>query len=110
MGVTGQVGQHHGRTGEGPFGVHHPFTTAQRFEPLGERVGVGQGRELTEELQMAVGVRLDQAFEEEPPKQPRQHPHREEETGLAGDPALTIRQNATAGHDAVHIAQSIFGS
>ena len=69
VGVTGQVGQHDGRTGEGPFGVDHPFTAAHRFEPLGEGVGVGQGRELTEELQLTVGVCLGQAFEEEPSKQ-----------------------------------------
>ena len=42
-------------------------------------------------------------FEEAAAEQPREHPHRQEEARLAGDPALTVGGEATAGHDAVHM-------
>jgi hypothetical protein len=42
-------------------------------------------------------------FEEEPPEETRQHPHGQEEAGLAGDPARTVRRQAAAGNDDVDV-------
>ena len=42
-----------------------------------------------------------EAFEEEPAEQARQHAHRQEEAGLAGDPARSVRRQAAAGDDDV---------
>ena len=36
-------------------------------------------------------------FEEEPAEEMRQHPHGQEEAGLAGDPAKTVRRQAAPG-------------
>ena len=40
-------------------------------------------------------------FEEETAEQARQHVHRQEEAGLAGDPARPVRQQAAARDDAM---------
>ena len=42
-------------------------------------------------------------FEEAAAEQPREHPHRQEEARLAGDPALAVGGEATARNDAVHM-------
>jgi len=42
-----------------------------------------------------------EAFEEEAAEQARQHAHRQEEAGLAGDPARAVRRQAAAGNDDV---------
>ena len=42
-------------------------------------------------------------FEEEPAEETRQHPHGQEEAGLAGDPARTVRRQAAAGNDDVDV-------
>jgi len=42
-----------------------------------------------------------EAFEEEAAEQARPHAHRQEEAGLAGDPARAVRRQAAAGNDDV---------
>ena len=42
-------------------------------------------------------------FEEEPAEETRQHPHRQEEAGLAGDPARIVQRQAAAGNDDVDV-------
>ena len=44
-----------------------------------------------------------EAVEKEPAKETRQHTHGQEEAGLAGDPARTVRRQAAAGHDDVDV-------
>ena len=43
------------------------------------------------------------AFEEEAAEQARQHTHGQEEAGLAGDPAGSVRRQAAAGNDDVDV-------
>jgi hypothetical protein len=45
-------------------GVDDPFTLAQRHEPVGKGIGVGQIYVLAEELQLSVTMQLLQFFEE----------------------------------------------
>ena len=63
---------------------------AQRYEPLRERVRVGQVRVFTEEAQLAAAMSRGQLFEEASTEQPREHAHREEEPEPAADPAIGI--------------------
>ena len=56
-----------------------------------------------EELQMAGVVSGAELFQEQPSKQSREYPHRQEEAGLAGDPAFTIQRQTTAGYDAMEV-------
>jgi hypothetical protein len=60
-------------------------------------------RVLTKELQLARTVCLLQCLQEAPPKQAREHPHRQEEARLARHPALAIRREPTTRHNAVHM-------
>ena len=92
--VARQVGQHRLRPGERALGIDHPLALAQRRQPAPERLGVGQRRVLAEELQLAGLMHPQQLFEEAPPEQPREHPHRQEEARPAGDPASCRRATA----------------
>ena len=42
-------------------------------------------------------------FEEEPAEQAGEHPHRQEEATLAGDPVRPVRRQAAAGNDDVDV-------
>ncbi len=44
-----------------------------------------------------------EAVEKEPAEETRQHPHGQEEAGLAGDPARIVRRQAAAGNDDVDV-------
>ena len=58
---------------------------------------------LAEEAQLAGPVQLLEFFEEAPTEQPREHAHGQEEARPASDPALPVRREPAAGHDAVHM-------
>jgi len=96
MGITGQVRQYRFRPGKGAFGIDHPFLLAQGPEPVSKILGVGEEAVIIEEAQLTGLVGADECFEEQASEQPRQHPHRQEESGLAGNPLLaTDRETAT---------------
>ena len=97
VGVTRQIGEHRGRPGEGALGIDDPFTLPQWCEPGGERPRVAQPRVLAEELQPAGVMRGIEFFEEAAAEQSRQHPHRQEEARLAGDPPFAVGGEAPAG-------------
>jgi hypothetical protein len=56
-----------------------------------------------EELQFAGRVQCFETLKEQPPEKAREHFHRQQELRPASNPALTIRCNATAGHDAMNM-------
>jgi len=83
MGVAGQVSENLLRSCERAFRVDDPFTLAQRHEPVGEGIGVGQIDVIAEELQLSVTMQVLQFFEEAAPKEPGEYSHGEEEPRLA---------------------------
>ena len=103
MGVAGEIVEDVMGAAEGWLGIHDPFGVRGRGEIGGESMGVAQGFELRVEVQRAVPERAAQLFEEQPAEEPGQHPHRQEETGAAGDPVFTIAGEAPARHHAVHM-------
>ena len=56
-----------------------------------------------EEVQLAGVECATQLRDEQTPKQSRQHTHRQEEAGPAGDPTLAIRRDAAARYHAVQV-------
>ena len=101
VGVAGEIGEDGLRPGERPLGVDHPLGAAQRRERGVEGALLAEGREVAEEDEAAGRMQGCEPFEEEPAEETRQHPHGQEEAGLAGDPARTVRRQAAAGNDDV---------
>jgi hypothetical protein len=56
---------------------------------------------LSEEVQLAGAMSVVEFFEEAAAEVAREHTHRQEEASLAGDPAILIQRQSTAGDDAV---------
>ena len=63
----------------------------------------GERGVLAEELQRPAAMQRVELLEEAPAEQAREHAHRQEEAGPAGDPALAVRRQPAAGHDPVHV-------
>ena len=103
MGVAREIGEHRCGSGEWPLGVDDPFGPSQRSERGGEGAPVSKGYEIAEEGQPPGLMQRREAFEKQPPEQARQRPDGQEEAGLAGDPARTVRRQAAAGHNHVHV-------
>src|SRR5271166_6679552 len=103
MGVARQIGEHLLGPRERALGVDDPLTLAQRHEPAGEGLRIGQIEVLAEELQLSVAMQLLEFLEKAAPEEAREHPDREEEARLARHPAVGTLREAAAGHDAVHV-------
>ena len=76
MGVAGQIGEHGLRTGERTLGIDHPVDVAYWCQIIGEVPGLDEVLVRTEELQAAGVVSDTELFQQQPPKQSREHPHR----------------------------------
>ena len=103
MGVAGKVGQHLLRPGERRLGVDHPLPPALGREAGLEGAGLREPGKITKGPELALAMGLLETLEEEAPEQTREHPHRQEETRPAGDPAAAIEGDAAGRHDAVHV-------
>ncbi len=103
VGVSAQIGQHGLGSSEGWLGIDDPFGFAERREPRREGVRVGQFGQIAEESELACAVQSHQPLQKQAPEQSRQHPHAQEEPGLAGDPLGAIRGQAAAGHNHVDV-------
>ena len=58
---------------------------------------------IAEEVEAAGVVGRGEPLQEQPPEQPREHAHGQEEARPAGDPALAVEREAAARHDHVHV-------
>jgi hypothetical protein len=88
-------------SGEGSLGVDDPLGPARSREDGVEGALVGERSEIAEEREAASLVQGGEAFEKQATKEARQHAHGQEEAGLAGDPARSVRRQAAAGNDDV---------
>jgi hypothetical protein len=99
--VAREVGENGLGSGEGSLGVDDPLGPARSREDGVEGALVGEQSEIAEEREAASLVQGGEAFEKQATKEARQHAHRQEEAGLAGDPARPVRRQAAAGNDDV---------
>lgn len=72
VGISGKVREYRLGSGERTLGVDHPLALAQRHEPVGEGVGVGQIHVIAEALELTRAMSALQFFEEGTPEQARQ--------------------------------------
>src|ERR1700684_424944 len=91
------------RGGDGDIPTYSAFGAAQRRERGVEAALVGERGKIGEEDETPGRMQGCEPFEEEPAKETRQHPHGQEEAGLAGDPARTVRRQGAAGNDDVDV-------
>ena len=89
--VAAEIGQDLFWSAEGSLGVDDPVDLARPGEVATEGGRFGEAGEVAKEPQ-ACGVEGGlQAFQEQPAEQAREHAHRQEEAGAAGDPAFTVQ-------------------
>ena len=104
VGVAPEVVEDLVGAGEGGLGVDDPLGLAEGLEVAGEGGGVIERGEGVAELEPAGAEGLLEPFEEEAAEKAGEDANREEEeTGAAGDPAVTLGSDAAAGDDAVQV-------
>ena len=103
VGIPADIVEHLGGAGEGRLGVDDPVRLPGRAEMVRPRGALGEARQLAGELEPAGVKRLLEGREEEPPKEARQHPDRQEEARAAGHPAGPVGRQAAAWHDAMQM-------
>ena len=91
------------RGGDGDIPTYSALGAAQRRERSVEGALLGKRGEVAEEGEAAGSMQGREPFEEEPAEETRQHPQGQEEAGLAGDLARTVRRQAAAGNDDVDV-------
>jgi len=89
--VSAQVSENGLRAAKGRFGIDHPFNLSEPGEPGGKRLCRQQSGEIAEEFQLPGAVQAHEPVQKQTPKQPRQHPHMQEEPGLACNPLGAVR-------------------
>ena len=91
------------RGGDGDIPTYSALGAAQRREGGVEGALVGERREIAEEGEASGRMQGREPFEKEAAEQAGEHAHGQEEAGLAGDPARTVRRQAAAGNDGVDV-------
>ena len=98
MGIPPDIVEDLSRSGERPLRIDHPLGLPSRRQVAPERRRLMQMTMFGEEAQRAGGKGFLQVAQKQAPKHPRQHLNRQEEPrAAAGNPALPVRRNATAG-------------
>src|ERR1700744_5019754 len=103
MGIAPYVVEDLSRPGERPLGIDHPLCLPGRRQVAPERRRLMQVTMFGEEVQLAGGKGLLEVPQEQTPKHPRQHPHRQKEPRPAGDPALPVWRDAAAGNQEMNV-------
>ena len=103
MGIAAKILQHLFGAAEGPFGINHPLDIAQGREVLGPLARIGKRLKRRCQCEPPRLEGLLQPVEEQPAEEPREHPHREEEAGFAGNPPLAVRRQPPTGDDAMQM-------
>jgi hypothetical protein len=70
VGVAAEIGEHGLGAAEGGLGVDHPLGLAERGEVCREGSGIGQPRQIAEDLELPRLVQGRQPLEEQAPEQP----------------------------------------
>jgi len=103
MGVAPEIGEYLRRSAKRLLGVNDPIDALRGGQTGGERIGIGQMREIAEE---AEGLRVEgllQAFDEKAAEEFCERLDGEKEVRPPGDPARLIGRETAAWHDAMHV-------
>ena len=100
MSVAREIGQDLLGACEGLLGIDDPFGFAQRREIGPKRV---LRFELGQELQFTRSMHGLETLQEQAPEQARKHANRKKEILPASNPPITMRGDAAARHDAMHM-------
>src|SRR5688500_3566339 len=103
MSVAREISEHLLWAFERSLRIDHPLSSTQRCESRPKLRHILDRRQLIEEPKLAVCVQTLEAFEKEPPEQPREHAHGEEEVVSARHPSCAARTGAATRHDAMHM-------
>ena len=103
MDVAAEIGNHLFRAGEWTLAVDDSLRAAQSAKAPGEPAGLGEISERAGEAQRAGCKRRPQPFEEQRAEPARQHPHRQEEPGPAGDPLGLVGRESSTRDNAVQV-------
>jgi hypothetical protein len=85
------------------FSINDPVDFAQWGEECSEIGGIGKNRTITEEVQLPSVVQPDQPFQNKTPVQTGQNMNGEEGVLAAGYPLCSIRRQAAARCDHMHV-------
>ena len=83
--------EHGSRAREGLLGVDEPALALERRQERGEAHSIGECRVRAEERELAGRVCSNKLLQHQPPEQPREHQHRQEEAGPRCDPAISTK-------------------
>ena len=99
-----RIGEYRCGSGEWPLGVDDPFGPSQGSERGVEGAPVSKGYEIAEEGH-PPGLMQRRGAASRNGRRNRRNSAltRQEVAGLAGDPARTVRRQAAAGHNHVHV-------
>src|SRR5271154_5213818 len=99
MGVAPEIGEYLRRSAKRLLGVNDPIDALRGGQTGGERIGIGQMREIAEE---AEGLRVEgllQAFDEKAAEEFCERLDGEKEVRSPGDPARPIGRETAAWHE-----------
>ena len=85
------------------FGIDDPFGGAQGFQIGREGSWLLERLECGEEVEFPVVEGAVEGFQKQAPEQAAEDSNGEEEPRAAGDPAVAVRRESAAGHDAVQM-------
>src|SRR5437667_10660639 len=88
-------------SGERALGVDHPLLVVERVLQSAEGLRIRQLRTRTSEVEFAPFIATGKSIEELAAEQSGQHANGEQVLLAAGDPAVALRRESTAGDDAV---------
>jgi len=99
--VAAKVLQHVLGSAEGWFGVDDPIFAEERTQPGSEELGMGEGRELSRQVQLAALERGLKSGDELATKHVPQYGDGQEEAWVGSNPAGVIAGESAGGNDAV---------
>jgi hypothetical protein len=101
MGVASEVFEDSLRASKRRLAINHPLDPPEERCQVEESGGFPQGLDLSGEAEKIFPESGFERFEEEPPEQAGEYLDRQKEAGLRGNPAGSVKADASSGRNAV---------
>src|ERR1700693_4565837 len=99
--VAAQILEHIVRAAERSFAIHHPVFSEQSSSPGGEGLGLGEQRQISVKVELAILERSFETRDELAAKHASEHLDGKKKSIAWLDPARAIGRQATGGNDAM---------